>query len=88
MRPDKETIDVWYSPGCDTSYSISLCDEYGDEICCIGGDDDIEEAWTMACDAAETYGVPARLMPDETGRVTRTWMPMTQLNAPQAVQRV
>ncbi len=65
------TVDAWYSPGCDTAYSVSLCDEDGDEISCIGGADDEDEAWDMAVEAAAEAGVTARLMPTESGEVTR-----------------
>lgn len=69
-----ETVDAWYSPGCDTRYSVSLCDEDG-EITCIGGSDDIEEAWEMAVEYSDERGIEARLMPTESGEVTRRHEP-------------
>lgn len=69
-----ESVDAWLSPGCDTAYSVSLCNIHG-EVECIGGADDLEEAWEMATDAAEDYAVPARLQPYGDGRVTRQWTP-------------
>jgi hypothetical protein len=71
-----ETVDCWRSYHCDTRYSVSLCDDEGGEIRCVGGADDIDEAWALAVDEAREHGVPARLMPHESGEVTRTWEPM------------
>lgn len=67
------SVDAWYSPHCDTTYSVSLWGDNDEEIKCIGGADDIEEAWAMAVEEAETRGVPARLIPYESGEVTREY---------------
>ena len=72
-----ETVDAWLSRDCETRYSVSLSDEDG-EIRCVGGSDDIGEAWQLACAEAEKHGVPARLMPYESGEVTREWTPEAQ----------
>jgi hypothetical protein len=69
-----ETVDVWRSYGCDTDYSVSLCDG-GGEIRCIGGDDDIDAAWALACETADDLGVPARIIAEGTEQVTRTYTP-------------
>lgn len=72
-KPNVESVHVWLSPNCDTEYSISFCDKNGEEIECIGGGNDVEAAWLVACDEAESLGVPALLSPYESGEVTRTW---------------
>lgn len=69
-----ETVDAWRSPGCDTRYSVSLSDEDG-EIRCVGGSNSKEAAWKMALKHAKEHGVPARLMPTESGEVTREERP-------------
>lgn len=68
------SVDVWLSPGCDTEYSISLCDDDG-EIECLGGDDDADEAFEQAYSLADEYGLPAQLIPYESGEVTRSYEP-------------
>ena len=78
MTTDNETVttvDAWLSPGCNTVYSVSLCNSDGEEIRCIGGANSADDAWEMACDEAEDQGVPARLIPREDGVVTREWTP-------------
>lgn len=70
------TVDVWYSPECETRFSVSLCDSDGAEIRCLGGDDDMDAAWARAIDAAREYGIPARLSrPNRTGEIVREWQP-------------
>jgi hypothetical protein len=68
------SVDAWRSRDCDTDYSVSVCDEDG-EIQCVGGSDDMDEAFVLACSEAEARGIPARLIPTESGEVTREWTP-------------
>jgi hypothetical protein len=69
------SVDAWLSPHCRTEFSVSICDDDGEEIECIGGADDADKAFELAREYAESRGVPARLMPDESGRVARAWDP-------------
>lgn len=69
------SVDCWRSYHCRTRYSVSLCDENGEEIRCDSGDDDMETAWERACELADEHVVEARLMPRESGEVTRTHEP-------------
>jgi hypothetical protein len=64
---------VWRSYHCETKWSISECDAEG-EIRCIGGDDDMEDAWATACEHAEEIGVPCLLM-HESGEEIRRYAP-------------
>jgi len=68
------SIDVWRSYHCDTDYSISLCDDEG-EIRCLGGDDCEDAAWDQACELADEYGVPARLLIGETQEAKAEYHP-------------
>lgn len=65
------SIDVWESPDCATAWSVSLSDEDG-EIRCLGGDDDRDAAYAMACGAAEKHSLPARLL-GASGQVSREY---------------
>jgi hypothetical protein len=71
---DVDAIVVWRSYHCDTLYSVSLCDDEGGEIVCVGGDDDEDEAWRQACAEADVRGVPAR-QEYESGEVWRAYTP-------------
>jgi len=68
-----DTVDVWRSYGCETDYSVSLCDADG-EIRCVGGADDLGEAWDLATETADDEGIPAQIV-SESGGVTRTYAP-------------
>jgi heptaprenylglyceryl phosphate synthase len=69
-----ETVDAWRSYHCATDYSVSICDSDG-EIICVGGADDADEAFVLACSHADELGVPAQLIPSESGEVTRKYVP-------------
>ena len=67
------SVEVWRSYHADTDYSVSLCDS-GGEIRCVGGADDLEEAWQLATETADDEGIPAQIV-RESGEVTRTYRP-------------
>ena len=67
------SVDVWYQYDGVDQYVVSLSDEDG-EIRCLGGDADLAEAWTLACQAADDYGVPAHEL-DRAGQVVDTYQP-------------
>lgn len=66
------SVDVWRSPNCRTEYSISVCNDDGDEIVCIGGDDDFDAAWQEACAYADWHGLTARCV-SECGETLQEW---------------
>jgi hypothetical protein len=69
-----ESIDAWRSYHCETKWSISLCDEDGSEIKCLGGADDADEAFAAAVDLMETHylDLPVRLLSD-SGEIVREY---------------
>lgn len=67
------SVDVWPAPHCNTRYSISLGDDDG-EIRCLGGSNNLEDAWEDACEAAREHGVPARIL-TAGDCVMREWSP-------------
>ncbi|HTP97947.1 MAG TPA: hypothetical protein VMN56_01395 [Casimicrobiaceae bacterium] len=68
-------IHVWRSYHCATDYSISLVDSEGGEVECLGGDNDVDDACTYACEVADARRLPVMLMPDESGRITWEYRP-------------
>ncbi len=44
-------------------WSVSLCEDDGSEICCLGSYKDEGAAWERAKDEARERGLPAKLMP-------------------------
>jgi len=85
--PRAVSIEVWWSPGCDSAYSISLCDEAREEIRCLGGDDDEDSAWRQACEHADAMGLPARLV-GETSEVEREYGPTDPLVCPRCDREI
>lgn len=74
---DVDHVAVWSTPrdqGYRTDWSISLCDDDGDEIECSGGANSRSRAWEIALERAESLGVPARLL-DEHNNVMQEWEP-------------
>jgi hypothetical protein len=74
MRQNPVSVVVWRSYHCRTDYSVSICGEDGSEITCVGGSDDVDEAYTLACETADGLGIPAREV-YESGEVKRSYTP-------------
>jgi hypothetical protein len=66
------SVDVWRSYHCATSYSISVCNSDGEELTCVGGDDDFDAAWEDACEYAAEHRLTARYV-SEAGEILREW---------------
>lgn len=68
-------IHCWadYDQHGDPCWSVSTVDDEGDEITCVGGDADLAKAWALACEHADSEGVPAveiQYSGEETDRYT------------------
>lgn len=78
-RRDARYVDVWRQYHCDTRYSISIADEEGDEITCVGGDDSLEQAWSEACEIADDRRLTVRLI-HESGETMREYSPKSSVS--------
>jgi hypothetical protein len=68
--------------GVDDYYSVSLVDEDGGEIRCIGGDESLAAAWEIATEAADKHGVEAvEFASPSEGEVTDRYTPAAQVEA-------
>jgi hypothetical protein len=66
----RRTIEVWESPDCATEYSVSLCED-GEEIRCLGGEEDMRLAVDLAKERAEQLGVSIVRVITRQGTVLR-----------------
>lgn len=82
MKHEKPTsVDVWRSYDCATDYSVSVCDDDG-EIRCVGGSNDVDEAYALACETADELGVPAQEV-YPSGEVKRRYVPAPKEELPE-----